>query len=388
MVKENTKICVYAICKNESKFVEKWIRNMSEADYICILDTGSTDDTVDKIHEMINTLASEGCKCKIILDSKIIDPWRFDTARNESLLLCPEDTDVFVCTDFDELLNPGWSKPIRQYWDSDKYDRIYYMYTWSHRDNGESGRIFVYDKIHGKNLWWKFPVHECLCHKEDLSVVFDRSRALNLTQEIMLEHFPDRTKSRSSYLPLLELRAKEYPEDTWGLMYLAHEYNYRGFHDKSTNVLNTIINREDFESFTTIEKASCYLFRGDNSKEQKRFIDAISDYLVAITIEPTLREPYLKLASLYTDIKEYDSAIRYAKMAIKNGVRHYSWLEKDYSWSYEPYDILSIASFYGGYKRDALAYAYKAYTFDTNNKRLENNIDLILKNMSDNEFLN
>ena len=30
------KICVYAICKNELKFVDKWLENMSEADYIVV----------------------------------------------------------------------------------------------------------------------------------------------------------------------------------------------------------------------------------------------------------------------------------------------------------------------------------------------------------------
>ena len=43
------KICVYAICKNEMKFIDKWIESMSEADYIVVLDTGSTDGTFEKL---------------------------------------------------------------------------------------------------------------------------------------------------------------------------------------------------------------------------------------------------------------------------------------------------------------------------------------------------
>lgn len=37
----NYKVCVYAICKNEEKFIEKWYNSIKEADYICVLDTGS-----------------------------------------------------------------------------------------------------------------------------------------------------------------------------------------------------------------------------------------------------------------------------------------------------------------------------------------------------------
>lgn len=43
------KVCVYAICKNESQFVDRFMDSMSEADYVCVLDTGSSDDTVKKL---------------------------------------------------------------------------------------------------------------------------------------------------------------------------------------------------------------------------------------------------------------------------------------------------------------------------------------------------
>ena len=41
------KICVYAICKNEEKFIERWVNSMKEADKIYVLDTGSTDKSVE-----------------------------------------------------------------------------------------------------------------------------------------------------------------------------------------------------------------------------------------------------------------------------------------------------------------------------------------------------
>ena len=43
------KIAVYTICKNESAFVNRWVDSMSEADGIYVLDTGSEDDTVEKL---------------------------------------------------------------------------------------------------------------------------------------------------------------------------------------------------------------------------------------------------------------------------------------------------------------------------------------------------
>ena len=92
MEKKNLKVCVYAISKNEAKFVKRWCDSMKEADKIVVLDTGSSDDTVKLLKE-------NGAFVTI----KEIKPWRFDVARNESLKLVDEDTDICVCTDLDEV---------------------------------------------------------------------------------------------------------------------------------------------------------------------------------------------------------------------------------------------------------------------------------------------
>ena len=70
------RVCVYAICKNESQFVERFMDSVSEADDVCVLDTGSTDDTVERLRAYGARVAQ-----------KVIAPWRFDAARNESLML-------------------------------------------------------------------------------------------------------------------------------------------------------------------------------------------------------------------------------------------------------------------------------------------------------------
>lgn len=384
------KITVYAICKNELKFVEKWVENMSEADYICVLDTGSTDGTYETFQQIAKKYEEENNPCKIILDQKTYNPWRFDTPRNDSMKLCPEDTDIFVCTDLDELFEPGWSKPLRENWDPNKYDMVSYLYTWSHLENGDAGRVFVYNKIHGHGFMWKFPVHESLCRDPEayLRAENESIRYLNLNSYIMLHHYPIKKDTRSNYLDLLKLRAEEFPNDTFGLMYLAHEYCYREMYQECIDVFDKLIGGYDYEHYmSSAEKSSCFYFRGDAYSELSNHAQALEDYKTAIDLDPTLREPYLKVASLLIKMHIYSGAIDYAKEAIRKGHRHYSWLEKDTSWSYEPYDTLCIASFYSGHKRDALAYAYKAYTFDPKNVRLKNNIEVILKNMSDEEII-
>lgn len=46
------KICVYAISKNEEKFVKRWYESMKEADEVFVLDTGSSDNTVDELRKL------------------------------------------------------------------------------------------------------------------------------------------------------------------------------------------------------------------------------------------------------------------------------------------------------------------------------------------------
>ena len=41
------KVVVYAISKNEEKFINRWYNSVKEADQVYVLDTGSKDNTVE-----------------------------------------------------------------------------------------------------------------------------------------------------------------------------------------------------------------------------------------------------------------------------------------------------------------------------------------------------
>ena len=79
--------------------MRRWVSSMNEADGIFVLDTGSTDNTV----HILRTLG-------VTVKSTEITPWRFDTARNLSLDMVPDDADLCVCTDIDEMFREGLAK--------------------------------------------------------------------------------------------------------------------------------------------------------------------------------------------------------------------------------------------------------------------------------------
>ena len=372
------KVCIYAICKNESQFVEKWLDSMSEADYIVVLDTGSTDDTYEKLKKDSRVYRVE---------QKIITPWRFDVARNESLKLVPEDANILMSTDLDELLEPGWGDILRNSWIEGVHTRASYKYVWSHNSNGENGRIFGYNKIHNRDWIWRYPVHELLWDVNRQTENYSYEVSLNLFDKITLHHYPDYSKSRGSYLPLLELRERDYPDDIYGLIYLSHEYTYQGMYEKSIEKLDKVLKYNDEHNvINELEIASCYLFKGDAYRTLNKIPEAIASYLKGIELQPTYRELYLNLAKVYLDTQEYKLAIYYIKQGLSKGVRHYTWLERDTSWTYEPYDLLCLAYYYNGDMLKSLGCAYKAYSINHNEERLRNNLELVNNNIEDKDF--
>ena len=114
------KICVYAISKNEEKFVLRFCEAAKEADLILIADTGSTDKTVEIARQYPN----------VLVFPIHISPWRFDLARNAALALIPPKIEVCVSLDLDEELQPGWRQEIEKVWKEGETTRLRYFFDW------------------------------------------------------------------------------------------------------------------------------------------------------------------------------------------------------------------------------------------------------------------
>ena len=367
------KICIYAICKNEKQFVQKWLDSMQEADVICVLDTGSTDGTFELLQE---EAAKRRNQVEIIVEQKEIKPWRFDVARNESMKLIPDYVDFCICTDLDEILTAGWSNEFKRLLEENpNLEKIYYKYAWSHNEDGTPGRVFWYDKTHKNNgkWYWRHPVHEILTPSYD----YANDKVFYADEKVIwLHHYPDQTKSRASYLPLLELRAEEdNNDDYYGLIYLAHEYFYRGMPQKCIDlILNKLIYRKDIDN---ICQADLFMFLGDSYCKLNNFKAAENWYKNGIDFAPNFRENYLRLANLCYELKRFEDCIKIVNKCLLKTTRLYSWLEKDTSWTYEPFDLLSLCYWELGLKEAALDYAYLAYQLDRDNKRLKGNYEFI-----------
>ncbi len=351
------KICVYAISKNEEKFVKRWYESVKEADSVYVLDTGSTDKTISMLKDLgVNVSVKE------------IKPWRFDVARNESLKLVPEDCDICVCIDIDEVISKGWRKKLEEIWD-DNTNHLRYIYNWSHDDNGKPLVSFYYEKIHARNGFkWIYPVHEVLEFSGEKEV-------FKTTEEIVVDHYPDSTKSRSNYLPLLELSVKENPDNDRNMHYLGREYM---FHGKYNEAIDMLIKHLNLKSATwKDERCASMRFIARCYKYLKRYDEAKMWLDKAINEAPYLRDPYVERAMLEYELNNFEDVKKYCLLAleIKNHTKTY--INEPFSWNYTIYDLLSISEFYLGNIESSLKWINKATKMEPNNERLINNKKII-----------
>lgn len=333
------KVVVYAICKNESSFVDRFVDSMNEADEIIVLDTGSTDGTVSKLRNRGVTVYEEE-----------IIPWRFDVARNKSLEKVPLDTDICVCTDLDEVFESGWRNILEKSWTSSKPTRARYNYNWKLDENNLPRVSFYIDKIHQRDGYiWKNPVHEILsCNFLETFVEVP----------ITLNHYPDNNKSRGSYLPLLELSVEEDPDNDRNLHYLGREYM---FYQKWDECISTLHKHLACKNATWKDERSASMrFLGRAYQSKGYFEESEMWFLNAILEAPYLREGYVELANLYIYLERYEEALEYLKKGEAIYDKSKSYINEEFAWNDTFYDLYSLACFYTGHYKEAICYIKKA----------------------------
>ena len=352
------KICDYAISKNEEKFVLRWVNSMKEADEIYVLDTGSTDNTVKTLQEL-----------GVNVTQKIISPWRFDTARNESLKLVPNDTDICICTDLDEIFIPGWRKQLEEQWTKNT-TRARYNYNWSLDKNNKPIVNFNIDKIHTRhNYKWKHPVHEVLSYEKN-------NENIITLENVTLNHYPDKTKSRSSYLPLLELSVKEDPEDDRNMHYLGREYMYYGKWDKAITTLKKHLSLK--KATWKDERAASMRFISRCYKNLNNYKEAREYLNKAIKEAPHLRDAYIERAILEYEQNNFQEVEKYCLKALKITTHEKTYINESFSWDYTIYDLLAISCYYQKKYNYAVYFNNLALEMDKENERLNKNHQIYL----------
>ena len=324
------KIATYAICKNESKHVKRWLEATKESDYRIILDTGSTDNTVELLSEAKN----------LILGSTVVSPWRFDTARNQALALVPEDADVCVVLDMDEIPEKNFYRKIRKQWVPGAH------MGWVYLNTGFSWKM---QRLHSRDGWmWKWPCHEALVREDG------NEDYTHCDTNAVINHKPDVTKSRGLYLPMLEDAAKEMPDDARTWIYLCREYYFYNKWDKVLESAEKVLTLGGMEH----ELGAVCRWAGDAARGLNQ--PSRHWFLKGIEFCPDQGESWLGLAADALRSGENELALNAAIRCFElPKVIHY--LHEPKAWNWMAYDIAAQAAFKLKELDAAIAFAQEAY---------------------------
>lgn len=344
------RIVVYTISKNEDKFVWRWWDSAREADEVVLVDTGSTDSTVEAAEAL-----------GITVHHIRVSPWRFDDARNAAIALLPADADVCVSVDVDEILLPGWRQALEAQWGEANHGR--YMYAWSLDADGHPDLSFWYEKIHSRHGYrWKNPVHEILQP--------DRieERWVNV-EGMTVHHLPDPTKSRGQYLDLLALSVREEPHNDRNAYYYARELMFYGRNEEAVEAYKRHL---ALPSATwAAERAASYrgLAKVDDPSNRERWL------IMACDESPVDREPLLELAEFYHDKQNWEKCFTVCQRMLAITDRQQSYLSQAVAWGSRPHDLMALAAYHLGRLSVAVQQGLCALTLAPDDARLAENLE-------------
>jgi hypothetical protein len=342
------KVAVYAIAKNEAQFVQRWADSCIDADYRIIMDTGSTDETL--------ALAEQA---GITVNTILVDPWRFDHARNAALALVSSEVDYCIALDMDEVLLPGWRAAL-EVAHAAGWTRPRYQYTWSWNDDGSPGLVYGGDKIHARNGYrWKHPVHEV--------ITADGIQETQGWVALEIHHFPDHSKSRGQYFPLLRLAVEEDPDDDRNAYYYARELYFHNYFAEATAEFKRHLSlpRATWEP----ERAASmrYLAKMNPGERERWLLRAAGEC-------PWRREAWVDLAQHYYETQQWECCFAAAIRAVSITEKPLEYICEAFAWGPAPHDYAAIAAYNLGLHDRALHHGQMAVSLDPGDERLSRNL--------------
>ena len=340
------KIAVYAISKNEILHAERWDKATEGADYRVVADTGSTDGTQEALKALGVTVHQINIK-----------PFRFDMARNAALALVPEDADVCLILDLDEVPEPNFFKKVRKKWkpgadlgwitmktDANKWER---------------------DRLHSRWNWtWKYPCHE-------VNIWYGKHETVDCDiRDAVIEHLPDNTKSRGQYIELLELAVKEFPQDPRMWTYMCREYF---FYSKWEDVIRAAESKLKNEGWD-VESAAVCRWAGEAAHQLGQEETARMWYDKGRDILPVQGEPQFGVAMDAYRKQEWQRCLDASLNALESPrSNHYCY--ESAVWDWKAFDLAGIAAYNLKHIDEAITFTKEAVKANgPENDRIQRNL--------------
>lgn len=319
-------ICLNMIVKNEAHVIERCLASAKPLiDRWCIVDTGSSDDTITKIRNFMQDMPGT-------LHER---PWKnFAHNRNEALdLAIAENTDYVLFIDADESFmwsgDFGWPSL-----DADAYELTV------HYDQMRYARVAL---VATRAPWrWHGVIHEYLdCARPH------QTKSLT-APNVFVRHDGARARDPSTYLKdiaLLEAAVRDEPDNARYVFYLAQSYRDAG---KLSDARRTYEHRAtmggwDEELWYSLFQIAALTERLGDPAEQ-----VSSAYLRAFQARPSRAEPLAELARYHRLRSEYAQAYLYAKHASELPRPSDRLFVDEATYNWRALDELAVNAYYVG----------------------------------------
>ena len=368
---------VAIIAKNEALTLPRMVGSLKEFQErggdIWILDTGSTDDTIEIAKGLGCNVEAVGDKFKITIDEDLANKINekfiiegetpvvkggdslFDFASARNYISDFPDNDMIATPDCDEIFTK---------FDIDKLDEVVatgveqleYEFVFSHDENNNPIIKFKHCKFYNrKKLKWTGVIHE---------VLQGPASRIYLGEDIIkLEHYQNPATNRSGYLKGLALDCYNHPENDRNSHYFARELFYLGRHKSAIKEFKNHISMGRWGT----EAAQSMLFVGDCYKAIGGFDEMIKWYAKSVEKEAR-REPLMRLAEYYFQKGMYPQVVLYAEAALTIIQLPFYSNHQPY---YEnvPHELLYIAYWWLGNKEKSKEHWKKAITMKPTHPR-------------------
>lgn len=319
------KFSVAIIAKNEALTLPRMIESLKEFQErggdIWILDTGSTDDTVEVARNLGCNVEVVGDKFKITVEEDLAKKINekfvvegeaevikggdslFDFASARNYIANFPDCDMIAMPDCDEVYTKM---------DLDKLDeaietgveQLEYEFVFSHDAQGNPIVKFKHCKFYNRNkLTWTGVIHE---------VLQGEAKKMYLGEDIIkLEHYQNEKTNRSGYLKGLALDCYNNPHNDRNSHYFAREMYYLG---RLRSAIKEFKNHISMERWGT-EMAQSMLYIGDIYRDLGETDEMLMWYIKSVHKEAR-REPLMRLAEYYFRKGMYQHVLVYAEAAL------------------------------------------------------------------------
>jgi glycosyltransferase involved in cell wall biosynthesis len=372
------KFSVALIAKNEALTLPRMIGSLKEfqerGGEIWVLDTGSTDNTIEVAQSLGCKTEAVGDKFRINIDEDLANKinakfviegelpvvkageslFDFASARNyiadfpeNDMIATPDCDEIYTKLDLDKL-----DKVI-----SDGAEQLDYEFVFSHDHLGNPIIKFRHCKFYNrKKMKWVGIIHE---------VLNGAANKMYLGEDVIkLEHYQNEKTNRSGYLKGLAVDCYNNPTNDRNSHYFAREMFYNGGRYKSA--IKEFENHISMNRWPT-EAAQSMLYIGDSYKNLGNTDEMLKWYTKSVEKE-VRREPLMRLAEYYFAKNLHRQVVAYCEAALTVTQLPFYSNHQPY---YEnvPHELLYISYWWLGNKEKSKEHYLKALAFCPTNQK-------------------